>query len=339
MTSWGKKIIALAGVAVLIIALTACGNDNKQESTAEQEKVIESPDSSQPEAEQQTNADEADSETRVVKDEFGEVTIPVQPQRVAGIYVEDYMVALGITPVVQWYNPNWGKQDYLNLDVPLFDNTGSVEALLAQDPDLVIVDGGVDLARYEQYAKVAPTYRLPESVLQSSEETLKVVADLLGVPEKAESTLAAYEAAIADAKVKLEQAVGKETVAFIRVNTGDKTIALFGIKNRYVGEVLYDKMNLEPHPLVKNMEEYQQILSEESFALLDADHIVVIPSDGDWSSAENQESFGLLDSPLWNNVPAFVNGHVYKADRSHWQSGGITANLMKIEDLVEFMAK
>lgn len=44
--------------------------------------------------------------------------------------MEDYLKALGVTPVVQWYHPSWGKQDYLNLDVPEYDITGSIEALL-----------------------------------------------------------------------------------------------------------------------------------------------------------------------------------------------------------------
>lgn len=46
------------------------------------------------------------------------------------------------------------------MDVPLFDITGSIEALLEANPGLIIVDGGVDAAKYEMYSKIAPTYRL-----------------------------------------------------------------------------------------------------------------------------------------------------------------------------------
>lgn len=96
---------------------------------------------------------------------------------------------------------SWGKQDYLNLDVPEFDITGSVEALLEKDPDLIIVDGGADAARYELYSKIAPTYRLPESVLQDSRQMLTAIADALGIPEKAESVLAAYDQKVAEGKL------------------------------------------------------------------------------------------------------------------------------------------
>lgn len=343
ITGLAKRVLAAAAAVMMATVVAACGDgEGKQEGAAGQTANGASASAStSPAAQKQEagkEADKKDGETRVVKGEFGEVTIPAHPKRVVGVYVEDYLKVLGVTPVVQWYHPTWGKQDYLGLDVPLYDTTGSIEALLAQDPDLIIVDGGVDKAKYEQYSKIAPTYRIPEQVLQNSEEMLKTIADVLNIPEKASKALADYEAKIADAKAKLEKSVGKQTVAVIRVNTGDKTIALFGQKNRYAGEI-YRTFGLEPHPLTAKMEEFQQILSEEAFPSLNADHIIVFPSNGDWGSKENQEAFKLLDSPLWKSVPAFANGHVYKVERTHWQSGAITANSMKLDDLLKYMVK
>ncbi|MEO2203829.1 ABC transporter substrate-binding protein [Paenibacillus pabuli] len=277
-----------------------------------------------------------EAETRVVQDEFGDVTIPVHPQRIAGIYVEDYLKALDITPVVQWYNPMWGVQEYLDLDVPQFDTTGSIEALLEYDPDLIIVDGGADMEKYEMYSKVAPTYRLPEDILQDSNQILTTIAEVVGKPDKGKEVVAAYEGKIADAKAKLQEAVGSESVAVVRLNISDNTLALFGIKNRFTG-FIYSELGLTPHPLVSEMEEYQEILSEEAIPELDADHIIVFPSNGEWSSPENKEALKLLDSKLWKSLPAVKNNKVYMMERSHWQSGAITANSMKIDDLLEKM--
>ncbi|MFD2329888.1 ABC transporter substrate-binding protein [Cohnella sp. GCM10020058] len=343
MSGWIKKTAVTMAAVLWVGLLAGCGSGADKPSEASKAAAsptapAENAQASEGGAAAGTDAT-ADDETRVVTDEFGEVTVPAHPKRIAAIYLEDYLKALGVTPIVQWYNPNWGKQEYLNLDAPLFDTTGSIEALLAQSPDLIIVDGAVDRATYDQYTKVAPTYRLPEDILQSSEQILKTIGDVVGMPEKAESVAAAYEAKVADAKAKLAQAVGKETVAVIRVNVGERTIALFGIKNRFVGSLLFDELGLTPHPMVQKMTEFQEILSEEAFSLLDADHIIVIPSNGDWQTAENQDAFSLLDSPLWKSVPAFKNGHVYKVERSHWQSGAITANGMKIDDLLKLMAK
>jgi len=174
-----SKALGLTFAILMLIVLAACGSDNTNSGGTS------APASSTATASPSQQADSGNGETRIVKDEFGEVEIPAHPQRVMGIYVEDYLKALEVTPIAQWYHPSWGKQDYLNLDVPLFDTTGSIEALLSYDPDLIIVDGSVDKGKYAVYSKIAPTYRLPESVLQSSRDVLKVIADLLNMPEKA----------------------------------------------------------------------------------------------------------------------------------------------------------
>lgn len=62
--------------------------------------------------------------------------------------------------------------------------TGSIEALLEAKPDLIIVDGAVDSAKYEKYSKIAPTYRLKEEILQNPQEIVKTIADVLNVSEK-----------------------------------------------------------------------------------------------------------------------------------------------------------
>lgn len=314
---------------LMVVVITGCGA--KSDSNAEQAPAsgTAATDGSV------SGTTETDAETRVVKDEFGDVTIPVHPQRIAGIYVEDYLKALDITPVVQWYNPMWGVQEYLDLDVPRFDLTGSIEALLQYDPDLIIVDG-VDAATYEMYSKVAPTYRLPESILQDSNQILRTIADVVGKPEKGAEVAAAFEDKITDAKSKLQDVIENETVAVVRLNVTEKTLALFGVKNRLTG-FIYSEVGLTPHPLAANMKEYQELLSEEAIPELDADHIIVFPSNGNWSSKENQAAIKVLDGKLWQSLQAVKNKHVYLMERSHWQSGAVIANSMKIDDLLEKM--
>ncbi|EON71279.1 ABC transporter substrate-binding protein [Lysinibacillus sphaericus] len=277
-------------------------------------------------------------ETRIVEDAFGKVEIPAHPQRVAAVYLEDYLSALDIKPVIQWYHPTWGIQEYLNLDVPKFDVTGSIEALLEAKPDLIIVDGAVDSAKYEKYSKIAPTYRLKEEILQNPRDIVKTIADVLNVSEKADEVVKQYEERVTSLKTELDASLGDETVAVLRLNVGDKTLALFGIENRFTGNV-YKETGLTPHPLVRDMKEFQEVLSEEAIPNLDADHIIIFPSEGTWESKENQEAVQWLDSTLWKSVPAVKNGHVYIANRTYWQSGAITANLLKYDDLEKWFVK
>ncbi|MGE6226718.1 ABC transporter substrate-binding protein [Paenibacillus chitinolyticus] len=320
-----KAVWNLLGVLVLAASITGCG--------AQGERAEEAAVQSAPAGEKSTG------DKRIVKDAFGEVEIPAKPKRVAAIYLEDFVTALGVTPVVQWYHPTWGIQEYLKLNVPKFDMTGSMEALLDASPDLIIVDGGADKAKYDMYSKVAPTYRLPDEMLNDSFAILKTTADLLGMPDKAEPILKEYQKKIGDAKTALEKAVGTEKVAVVRLNVGEKTFTLFGINNRFIGSILYRDLGLTPPPMVKEMKEFQQIISEEMIPQIDADHIILLPSNGTWASEENKEAVQLLKSPFWKSVPAVKKGHVYQVERTHWQTGAFLANGMKIDDLLKLLVK
>jgi iron complex transport system substrate-binding protein len=326
-----KTIWMALMIAVLLVA-AACGSTDKNENAPApaSTNTQTEPATASPPAAEQENA------TRVVTDQFGEVEIPTHPQRVAAIYLEDYMTLLGVEPIVQWYHPWWGKQDYLELDVPLFDFSGSIEALLDQDPDLIIVDGGVDKVNYDLYSKVAPTFRLPDEMMGDSKAIMKTLGDVLGIPEKADAALQQYTDYINDAKAKLTEAVGDETVIVLRVEIGEKSIVVFGTDNVYSG-MIYNELGLKPHRLAEGVR--NEVLSEELISELDADHIIVFPSGGDWDSPENQADLAFMDGPLWKGIAAVKNGHVYKVERSHWQSGAMKANMMKADDLVEMLLK
>ncbi|MEK5039706.1 ABC transporter substrate-binding protein [Sporosarcina sp. FSL K6-3457] len=326
-----KKLSILIMTMIIVVGgLVGCntesGKNTGKDSKQSEEKLI-------------NESDNVESgETRIVTDEFGEVEIPINPKRVAAIYLEDYLKALDVDPIVQWYHPWWGKQDYLNLDAPEFDLTGSMEALIDKNPDLIIVDGGADAEKYEQYSKVAPTYRLPEEILVNPIEITKTIADLLGVSEKADEVVKDYENKINDAKEKLNDSIGNETVAVVRLNIGENVLSLLGINNRFIGTI-YHEIGLTPHPLARDMKEFQEVLSEEILPELDADHIIIFPSDGNWESEDNKEAIDSLESSIWQLVPAVQKGNVHIVDRTYWQSGAITANMMKIDDLLKMFVK
>lgn len=335
--------IWMAVLLVMIMSLTGCGAQGQSAGQTEQQENKEnaepntdksSTEQKQKESEQQTGS------TRVVTDAFGEVEIPVKPQRVAALYLEDYIVALGQQPVVQWYTHTWGTQEYLNLDVPLFDMDGSIEALLDVNPDLIILPGDPDAAKYEQYSKIAPTYWLPTDVNQNMPKTLETMGDLLGATDKAKDVLAQYEQKAAEAKGKLEKAIGKETVAVIRQSGKDKSLALFSAHKGFIGPTMYTDLGLTPHKLVTDIKDYHAQLSLEKIPELDADHIFIFPSNGDWNTDYNKEAIAELEgATLWKNLPAVKNGHVYKVERSHWQTTAVTAKMMQIDDVVKMLVK
>ncbi|MCM3171290.1 ABC transporter substrate-binding protein [Paenibacillus sp. MER 99-2] len=332
-----SKKTGIGIVLALVLILTACGSKAATEPeaiTTEPVQHTASPETAQ----EETKQENTEGQTRVVQDEFGDVVIPVAPKRVAAIYLEDYLTVLNVEPIVQWYHPWWGKQDYLNLDVPLFDMTGSIEALLDAEPDIIIVDGSVDAAKYEMYSKVAPTYRLKEEILLDPEAILRTIADLLGVQDQAVAAMEQYRQVMNETKQQLQAAVGDETVAVLRLEVGEKSLIMFSEDNRYIGNI-YDQMGLTPAPLATRMEGFNELLSEEVLPELEADHIILFTSDGNWDSENNKEAIAWLEGSLWKNVPALKKGQVYIVDRSHWQSGAMKANLMKADDLLKNLVK
>ncbi|MFF2093683.1 ABC transporter substrate-binding protein [Paenibacillus sp. NPDC058174] len=337
MTSSKKMTAILAAILlVAMIGLSGCAANGGSSSNVN---------NSQPTQDNGTTAPESspvpdEGATRTVKDQFGEVTVPVHPQKVAGIYMEDYLKALDVTPVVQWFHPLWGTQEYLKLTSPTWDITGDMEKLLAYEPDLIFVDGGADAAKYEQYSKVAPTYRIPDSALQDPRLILTTVADVLGIPEKAEQLLSDYDKQAAETKSLLHEKIGDETVAVLRINISDKSINILGYKNRFIGATLYHDLGLKAPKMVEEMEAFIDLISMEAIPDLNADHLIILPSNGNWESPENQEAISnLFESPIWKSVPAVKNGHVYKVERSHWQTGAILANKLKMDDLTAIFSK
>lgn len=105
MVRWGRKFLWSAVLIMALTALAACGTNSTttKDNVAKTENAEESTSDSSTPSEGSGNASE-EVATRTITGEFGDVEIPVNPKRVAGIYLEDYLKALGITPVVQWYH-------------------------------------------------------------------------------------------------------------------------------------------------------------------------------------------------------------------------------------------
>lgn len=324
------KIGWISLITAVMVTVTGCGSSGEQAvaTVSTDQPVQAAPSEAPPQA-----------KTRVVTDAFGELKIPTNPKRISALYREDYLVALGVKPIVQYYNPMWGKQDYLKLEVPLFDVTGSIEALLVSEPDLIIGAGEVDKAKYEIYSKVAPTFRLPDDVLADSRKTLTLIADLLGLSDKGKQVLADYEARIVDVKAKLKAAIGDEKIVVLRMNIVDKSVNIFGTHNTFVGQILYEDLGLKAPKFAETMTEGNIVLSKEVIPELDADHIILLLSNGTWEDEGNKKALEEMKAdPLWKTAPAFKSGHVYPVERSYWQTGAITANGLKMDDLLRLLA-
>ncbi|MCA9879167.1 MAG: iron-siderophore ABC transporter substrate-binding protein [Thermomicrobiales bacterium] len=275
--------------------------------------------------------------TRTLRHSAGETDVPVNPQRIVALAdpLVDAVLALGVTPAAVATFRGSGYRTYLEdwlEGVPEVGYADSIdlEAVLAAEPDLILVDTyGAELS-YDQLSKIAPTVAF--DAWTDTRANQREVGLAIGKAEDAEARIAAYDETVATARGQLDAAVGDETVAFLRIF--QRELRLEGGTGE-TGPMLFGELGLTPAGIVEPlMDTWAEVLSLEMVPQIDADHLFVQP---EIDSDEYYEE--LLSSPLWQEVPAVRNGNVYVVDRwTHWLTRGILAGELAIADVMAALA-
>lgn len=321
-----KYILMLLLIAVLLLA--ACGSEDNEDTSSE-----ESTDNVQTE-------ESEEAEERVLTDAMGnEVTIPANPERVIASYLEDYLVALDITPIAQWSVGEGSVQGYLQEDLGDVETISfdlPYEAVTSFEPDLILIDSAsmVEDNKYDQYKKIAPTYVVGTEENNDWREELLTIGEVFGMKEHAEQVLADYEEKAAAAKEEIQSAIGEEPVAAIWL-TGDTFYVVS--ENLSSGDLLYNDMGLTAPSVVTEISETSTAnwseISLEKLAELEAEHIFLVNSDKGNGSA-------MLEDPIWQNIPAVQNGNIYEYEAdSSWLYTGPIANSQMIDDALESLVE
>jgi AraC-like DNA-binding protein/ABC-type Fe3+-hydroxamate transport system substrate-binding protein len=252
-------------------------------------------------------------------------------------FMEDYLVALGLTPVMQCVQEGWGKQTYLNLEVPEIDvEGGDTESLRALKPDFIVLDIAFErwMAR-NRLEQVAPVYRIPH-VGEDWRATLRTFSEWTSRREEADEVIERYERKAVEAKKVLQRRVQGETVACLRISA--LGVSLYGgPAHGYTGPVLYRDLGLRPHPLVNQLAGKQRkvVLSMEQLVRLEADHLFVTFDKRHSASAGEERS--LLKMPEWLSLPAVRGGRVYEVDFMAWMNYGVLSHERKIDDVLSVL--
>lgn len=276
--------------------------------------------------------EETENESRVLTDGMGnDIEIPENPERIIASYLEDYLVALDVTPVAQWsINDGESVQAYLQEElgeVPTIPFDLPYEAVLEYEPDLMLIRDVPEESQIDQYNQIAPTYVLNASPADWR-ETLLEIGDVLAQEEEAAEVIAEYETLANDtADLVSEQAEGATAAAIWMIDT-----SLFVVHpERSSGAVLYEDAGFEVPEVVASLSEDADwaAVSLEELAEMDVDHLFLITDD---------EETALTEDRLWQNIPAVENDavHVFPSD-SAWLYYGPIANtqvLNYIEDSV-----
>ncbi len=318
-----KRGIWFVMITCLLLLVTACGGQATGNTTggtagtgASQGVDAGNAQTAEPGKEQTQPLQEATRKISTVK---GEVEIPVHPQRVVALYYHHQLLALGLKPVganLTW----WGGSPYLTEQEQGIVDVGgppSLEAVSALKPDLIIMNDN-NSEDYEQWSKIAPAVLIPYDPQRNVYEDAKLVADIIGKSDIADTLLATFEEKSAAARASMEGVVKPGAkAAIIRIEGKGGQFGAFGANYGRGGWPIYEGLKLQMVPKIKEEMEKQGkgLLQELSFELLpeyvgDADYIFV--------SDEGESLETIKDNPLWNSLPAVKNGQVIELEKASY---------------------
>lgn len=327
---FGSMKLTMIGLIVMTLFLSACGNNNAESSSNAGTELTTAP---------TAEATEAPAAPKTLTDAMGhKVTIPANPQRVLGSYLEDSLVTLGVTPVAQWSVPN-GVQDYLSTelkDVPTISYDLPLEAVTSFAPDLILIpsESSVQNGIYDQLNKIAPTYVIGDELNQDWRKSLLKIGEILNKTPEAEKAIKDYEDKAAAAKEKLKRAIGEESVAILWLVQKNFYIV---DETRSSGAVLYTDLGVTLPNLVTEIPVGTRAtwnpISLEKLSELTADHIILVNSD-------KTEGSEILDSAIWKGIPAVKAGNVHEmSSTSSWLYSGANAGGKIIDDVLKSLVK
>ncbi len=260
-----------------------------------------------------------------------EVTVPENPQRVIGSYLEDYLVALGVTPVAQWTVGNDSDQAYLQdklAEVPRINYDLPFEDVLSFEPDLLLMDSNsmVEGDKYDQYSKIAPTYVVTNGEDVTWRERLTDIAKVLHKEEQAAQVEADYDELVAATKeTYADQIQGKSIAVLWVVNNSVFMVS----ETKSSGQLLYHELGFKVPSLVSEISESAtadwSAVSLEKLAELDADYLILVNSD---------KGADFFSEQVWQNLDAVKNNHLWEfGPESSWLYNGPIAYTKMIEDI------
>lgn len=314
-----KKLFSFLTAVLAITALGACGNQS--DATGDTEETAGS------------TAEKA----RTLTDAQGnEVEVPANPKRIIASYLEDYVVALGETPVAQWTVGSGSIQNYLQdelEDIPTISYDLPYEEVLSFDPDLLLVSDSsiVEGGKYAEYAKIAPAYVVSSGDDVTWKEVLEEVGTVLGKEDKAEEVLDDYQTLIDDTKKEYSDKIEGKSAAVLWVTNNS---AFMVAEEKSSGRLLYGELGFEVPDMVKEVSEQAaadwSAVSLESLSQLDADYIFLVNSD---------EGAAMFEDSLWQNIPAVKNKQLFEfSPEKSWLYNGPIAYTKMIEDLQDVLS-
>ncbi|MDT2737000.1 ABC transporter substrate-binding protein [Enterococcus pseudoavium] len=301
-----KRMLLATASLLAIVSLAACGSSSESQDTT--------------------------SATRTLTDaQDHKVEIPKKPKRIIASYLEDYLVALDEKPVAQWTVGEGKIQYYLQKDlkdIPTINYDLPYEDVLKFEPDLLLIgsNGTLEGGKYQEYAKIAPTYVVKNGDKVTWRDQLEDIGKVFGKEAKAKEVEKDYDQLVDQTKKDLKDKIEGKSAAVLWVTNNS---AFMVADNRASGQLLYHELGFEVPELTKTISEKATAdfspVSLESLSQLDADYLFLVNSDS---------GAAMFKDPLWNNLPAVKNQQLFEFDgTSSWLYNGPIAYTKMVENI------
>ena len=266
-------------------------------------------------------ADNKASETVVVTDARGEVTIPANPQRIVDLSGNSDMLSILGLSVVGTANSD--AYDYTKFPSYLEDtlsgakilgysmqSTMDIEAILDLNPDLIVISS-VQEQMYDDLWDIAPTVMI-ELAQTDWTDDLKEVGEIFGKSDKVNEYLNSYYAEAKEVGSKIKSAKGEDATYLSFLASGGN---LYIFDAAGFGSVLYEDLGLKkPEGMPQQENISLPVVSYEGLASIDADYIFAIGTEDDLAALQRNAS--------WNAIPAVANGNVTTLSASPYFNEG-----------------
>ncbi|WIM39522.1 ABC transporter substrate-binding protein [Paenibacillus sp. PK4536] len=282
------------------------------------------------------------SSSGMVKEENG-VIIHDAKAKVASmsIHITNNLLALGIQPVgsviggdVKDFLPHVADQLKGTQKLGVVTDP-DMEALLALQPDVIYIDkeySSKDLAKFEQ---IAPTIVI-DMDQGTWQDQLKEIATHIGLEKKADTFIADYDTKAAQVSTLIHSRLGADAkVMAIRMTPKELRVMSTA---RPLGPIMFEDLKLQMADGIDKIskDEPYQVISKEVLPDFNADAIFVIISKGN----DAQTNFDELEkNPLWLNLKAVKNKHVYVLDGQKWLDYSSLGQQMALEDATQLFSK
>jgi iron complex transport system substrate-binding protein len=311
--------IVLCVIFLMSTILLACGNSEEQltgnatATNAGNTSANDSALSASPSTEEAGNSTVKDELTRSYTDYIGHtMEIPVSPERVifSGETYGD-LLALGVQAI--GFPLFMGEGQVYEEKLQGVEDVGfpiNLEKTLELQPDLIIY-AGTDESDFEALSKIAPTIIF--NTFAPLQERMLEIGGILGKTKEAEEWLAQYKAS-EDAmwdELKTSGMKPGETTAVFTYYPGDR---LFVMASTGLSQVLYGENGFKPTPPIQKLLDegtgFQEV-SMEAIGQYAGDRIFILTPVADEAKLSTEK---MLQSKVWQSLPAVNNGLVYTQD-------------------------